>query len=305
MKKNISVTVCICTYNRDERLKETLKSLAGLRNGPDIKWEVLLIDNNSSDHTKMIAEEFSDRLPLRYVFEPVQGLSNARNRAIRECRSDLLIFTDDDVVVESSWLNEFCKTAGAFPDAAYFGGRVLPYWPTGRPTWLGEESMPLLAGLFVWYDLGRDIHFYRSSELLPYGASFAIRRSLFENITPFRADLGVSGSSLGRGEEVEYISRAISAGYHGVYVGTAVCRHWVDPVRLKLSYMYRYGIQKGFEQIRTGRRAFGENTLLSELTYGLKGLYQLMKGRGDRFRQCIINMGIQRGIRKMHNYESR
>jgi len=294
----ISISVCICTYNRAELLSATLESLSALDIEPGLDWEVLLIDNNSSDNTRLVLEKFTDKLPLRYVFEPTQGLSNARNRAVRECRSNVLLFTDDDVVVEPSWLNGFVAAARGFPDIDYFGGRVLPYWPKGRPPWLRDEPMPLLSGLFVWYDLGQDTHPYDQAELLPYGASFAIRRRLFEQLGPFRTDLGVSGDTPGRGEEAEYLSRARSSGFRGVYVGTAVCRHRVDPLRLRLDYMYRYGIQKGLERVITDSKTFPGKTFFTELKYALKGLFQLMKGRGDRFRQCVINMGIQNGLRQ-------
>lgn len=298
MSDNLSVTVCICTFNRAGLLKEALQSLTKLQNTSDVKWELLLIDNNSSDNTKEVAEKFSGRLPLRYVFEMKQGLSNARNRAVSECRSDILLFTDDDVVVESSWLKEYAGAVRMFPGYDFFGGRVLPYWPNGRPGWLGDNPLPLLAGLFVWYDLGQDTRVYAHTELLPYGASFAIRRRLFEHLEPFRVDLGVSGNTPGRGEEAEYLSRARLSGYKGVYVGTALCRHWVDPVRLKIGYMYRFGIQKGIAETIINGRQNSRGAFMKEAAYGMRGLFQLFKGRGDRFRQCVINMGIQRGFRQ-------
>ena len=295
---SIQITVCICTYNRAERLSVTLESLSALHIEPGLSWELLLIDNNSSDNTRSVSEKFIGRLPLRYVFEPKQGLSNARNRAVMECRSDILLFTDDDVVVEPSWLNEFTEAARRFPETDYFGGRVLPHWPNGRPAWLRDEPMPLLSGLFVWYDLGQDTRPYTHTELLPYGASFALRRRLFEHLEPFRTDLGVSGNTPGRGEEAEYLSRGRSAGYQGVYVGKAVCHHWVDPIRLTLAYMYRFGVQKGIAEVAIKGRQNSGGTLFEEMSYGVKGLFQLLKGRGDRFRQCVINMGIQRGLRQ-------
>jgi len=296
--KRLFISVCICTYNRAKSLSAALQSLTAMEREEDLTWEVLLVDNNSSDNTRSVADSFSNKLPLRYVFEPKQGLSHARNRAITECRSDILLFTDDDVVVEPAWLKKYVAAAQRFPGADYFGGRVLPHWQDGRPPWLRDEPMPLLSGLFIWYDLGQDTRQYVHTELLPYGASFAIRRRLFERLEPFRVDLGVSGNTPGRGEEAEYLSRARAGGSEGIYVGTAVCHHWVDLERLKLSYMYRFGIQKGIEQVIIAGRTYSGNTYLSELKYGLRGLFQLLKGRGDRFRQCVINMGIQNGLRQ-------
>ena len=291
------ITVCICTYNRAERLAAALESLTSLQDPGGLRWELLLIDNNSSDDTRSVAESFSNRLPLRYVFEVRQGLSHARNRAIEECRSEVLLFTDDDVIVDQGWLREYGEAVRTFSDADYFGGRILPLWPSGRPRWLRQEPMPLLAGLFVWYDLGDQTREFRKGELLPYGASFALRRRLFERLEPFRGDLGVSGTAIGRGEEAEYLSRAALQGSRGIYVGKAVCLHWVDPGRLRLGYMYRYGVQKGVEEVVRNGAETTSTSVYGQLGYGLRGMYQLLKGRGDRFRQCVINMGIQRGLR--------
>jgi GT2 family glycosyltransferase len=225
-------------------------------------------------------------------------LSSARNRAIAECTSDILIFTDDDVKVSTTWLIEFIHAARSFPDASYFGGRILPYWSNSRPGWLRDESMALISGLLLHYDLGEDNRPYTIRDPLPYGASFAIHRNLFEITESFREDLGVSGTIPGRGEEAEYLNRAANHGFSGVYVGKAVCYHRVDPQRLNLKYMYAYGIQKGIAESLINKKEKLKGSRLVELMYAVKGIVQLTKGRGDRFRQCVINMGIQHGLRE-------
>jgi glycosyltransferase involved in cell wall biosynthesis len=292
-----NLTICICTFNRAKSLERTLESIAKLSVPDELHWEVIVVDNNSIDETKTTACRLMAHLPLRYMFETNQGLSHARNRAIKECRGDFLIFTDDDVHVESSWVREFFAAAEHFPDADYFGGRVLPYWLDGRPMWLKDCAMDLIGGLLVHYDLGIDLRLYSQEDPTPIGANFAIRRRLFENLKPFRTDLGVRGFTPGRGEESEYLSRARAHGFKGVYVGAAVCHHFVDPVRLNLGYMYRYGIQTGITEFRLNSNRNPYGSFFKELLFGIKGIAQLLKGRGDRFRQCVINMGIQRGLR--------
>ena len=260
-------------------------------------WEVLVVDNNSTDSTRAVCDGFFGKLPMRYVFEPDQGLSKARNRAIAESAGDLLVFTDDDVVVDRDWLREYEQGPARFPRAAFFGGRVLPLWETPRPSWLRDEKMPLLSGLLVNYDLGDDSRWLAKDEPGPFGASFAITRELFEKVGDFRPDLGVKGEVPGRGEEAEYLERAVAAGFRGAYLGSVVCHHAVDPRRLSLAYLYHYGVQKGIAEQRMRQRA-PRGTVGKELTYGVRGLGQLVRGRGDRFRQCVINMGIQKGLRR-------
>jgi glucosyl-dolichyl phosphate glucuronosyltransferase len=293
----LSATICICTYNRAERLSVALDALKKLKNERRIEMQILIIDNNSTDNTRETVERYSGSLPILYLFEHEQGLSHARNRALSECHADFLLFTDDDVTVDPFWLDEFIKTAQEFPEADYFGGKVIPCWSNGRPRWLKDENMALLSGLFVNYDLGTNTRLYTSNDPLPYGASFGVTRKLFEQLKPFCTKLGVKGNIPGRGEEAEYLARAMNQGFRGAYVGSALCYHWVDPIRLNLRYMYKYGVQKGIAEKLTCPVRNIKGRLFKELMYAIKGIYQLIKGRGDRFRQCIINMGIQRGHR--------
>jgi hypothetical protein len=187
----------------------------------------------------------------------------------------------------------------AWPDASFLGGRILPRWSEGkRPAWLRDESMPLIAGKLCYYDLGTEVRRYRPSEPLPYGASFAVRRPLVERVGRFRTDLGVTGETPGRGEEAEYMQRAVERGMHGLYVGSALCFHWNQARDFSLGRLYRYGIQKGIETCRRSGMPPPGGSLARQASYLTRGLYQLARGRGDRFRQCVINMGIQRGIRE-------
>src|ERR1700677_4197251 len=104
----MDVTVIICSYNRCRSLAKTLESVAASTFTDGRKWEVLVIDNNSKDQTREVAEDFCRRYPdhFRYLFEPRQGKSNALNLGISEARGEVLAFTDDDVTVEPSWLQK-------------------------------------------------------------------------------------------------------------------------------------------------------------------------------------------------------
>lgn len=302
-ESNIEVSICICTYNRADSLKNTLLSICGMTERIDVEWEVLIVDNNSADDTRTVVEGFKAYLPIRYVFENKQGLSHARNKSVLESKGELLIFTDDDVRVESKWLSEFFKASQDFPEAEYFGGRILPFWPRGRPKWFKQERMALLDGLFPHYDLGLKRRLFKEGDPVPYGGSIAFRRRLFDKVGMFRIDLGVCGDVPGRGEEYEYIIRAKNAGYMGVYVGTAVCYHEIHPKKERLSFIYKFGVQKGIAEVRIKNNEFIKGSYVFALLYLVKGLYQLVKGRGDRFRQCVINAGIQVGICRMKRHK--
>lgn len=296
-------SLVLCTYNRSALLGQALGSLAACE-APPGDWELLLIDNNSRDPTRAVAESFVGRLPLRYVFEPEQGLSAARNRALRECRGLVLLFTDDDLRFDPDWLVVYERAFAEQPEAGWFGGRIRPLWQDRPPRWLRDENMALISGLLVHYDLGSWNRAYQSTDPTPFGASFALRRRTFEQVGEFRTDLGVKGDVPGRGEEADYFERLKLARIPGFYVGAASAWHWQDPARFRWSYLYRYGVQKGIAAARINGVGAGggrRGSRLRELEYGLKGVWQLLKGRGDRARQCVINIGIQRGLRDWDN----
>jgi glycosyltransferase involved in cell wall biosynthesis len=288
------ISVCICTYNRSESLRRTLESLAGQDN-IDLS-EVLIVDNNCTDRTVDVVEAYRERLAIRRVTESRQGLAHARNRAVADCRGDVLLFTDDDVWLEPGWLAGYQDAIHRFPDADYFGGRILPDWGCAKPRWLGDTPVPLIDGAVGWFDQGAETRVFDSTEPPPFGASLAIRRQLFDKIGEFRVDLGTGGEGLGRGEETEFLMRARNTGAQGVYVGEALCFHAYDQSRLAAAALYRYGIACGRSH----------NAIADHPHYGgygtaawfvVRGMVQLLKGRGDRFRQCIINAGIEVGTR--------
>jgi glycosyltransferase involved in cell wall biosynthesis len=295
MTQEIRFTLAICTYNRADSLAKTLESLCAAEQ-PEAPWELLVIDNNSKDHTAAVARQFAAWLPLRYVFEGVQGLSAARNRAVDEFRGTTLIFTDDDVRVDPGWLRAYEHAIQAYPEAGYFGGRILPDWHGPKPGWLREPCLPSIDGVLVWFDHGTATRLFEEGEPTPFGASFGLRRSLLERVGNFRLDLGCNGTSVGRSEETDLLLRARRLGAKGVYAGEALCWHFTDPRRLTLRSLYRYGAAGG----RSHKAMTGSTFNGSRLRAGIflaRGVVQLLKGRGDRFRQCIINAGIEMGLR--------
>jgi glucosyl-dolichyl phosphate glucuronosyltransferase len=104
----MKITVIMCTYNRCHSVARAMGSVAASTLPNSVKWEVIVVDNNSSDQTRQVIEDFCGWHlgRFRYVFEPKQGLSHARNAGIQEAQGNILAFTDDDVTVQPNWLQK-------------------------------------------------------------------------------------------------------------------------------------------------------------------------------------------------------
>jgi len=141
--KTTKITVIVCTYNRCQSLAKALDSIIAQIVPEPIGWEILVVDNNSSDQTRDVVEDFCLRYPrrFRYLLERQQGKSYALNAGIREARGDILAFTDDDVTVEPTWLNSLTSALHG-SEWAGVGGRVLPDRNFSSPRWIPRAGSP-------------------------------------------------------------------------------------------------------------------------------------------------------------------
>lgn len=249
MCNTIQISVIVCTYNRAQSLAKALDCVAASTLPEGVEWEVLVVDNKSTDQTREVADEFCRRQPNRfhYVFEPLQGLSRARNAGIREARGDVLAFMDDDVMLEAGWLQNL--TAGLRTgEWAGAGGRILLAKTFTPPRWLPLDGIYNMGGiLYAHFDLGD-----KPCELTspPHGTNMAFRRSMFEKYGGFRTDLGRCGSNLMSNEDTEFGRRLLAAGEHLRYEPSAVVYHEVPENRLTKKYLLGFWFDYGRAAIR-------------------------------------------------------
>jgi glucosyl-dolichyl phosphate glucuronosyltransferase len=265
MRKNISegsikITVVLCTYNRCDILAGALQSISASSLPDSVRWEVLIVDNNSTDHTREVAQGFCNRYPklFRYLFEPRQGKSYALNSGIQEARGEVLAFMDDDVIVESTWLRNLTADlcSGQWVGAA---GRILPQWPCIPPSWLPVKEWYGMAPL-VMFDLGPEAGPLTEA---PFGTNMAFHRKMFEKYGDFRTDLGPRPNSEIRNEDTEFAGRLMSAGERLKYEPQAVVYHLVPPKRLQKSYFLTWWYDKGRANIQQDGMAKDAKWLLS------------------------------------------
>lgn len=214
----LDISIIICTLNRSHSLRRVLESLLRLNITPDLDYEVLLIDNGSTDNTHTLLTEFVKNNPrrYRYFFQPQKGKSRASNTGIENARGDIAVFTDDDVTVDSNWIQAFWNAFQTNENVIAVQGKIL----------LQEQ----IVHMPEWVDPG-DLLFcpyYAPSSELSYcdrlvGANMAIRRTAFEKYGFFDPRLGAGASGLG--EETEFCMRLKEGGEKILYQPDAVVFH--------------------------------------------------------------------------------
>jgi glycosyltransferase involved in cell wall biosynthesis len=246
----MDISVVICTYNRCENLRQTLSMLCELEIPPDVTWELLVVDNNSTDGTRHVCESFVPKLPLRYLFEPRQGVNCARNRGVAAATTPLVLFTDDDVNVDKHWLAALWDAAKRHTEASYFGGRIFPLWEKTPPAWLIEHSKTMLKPIAVYLDLGDEEKILADPRPLLWSGNLAFRKSVFGDSCKFREDVGRIGNEEVRAGETELMSRLLKQGHRRVYVPSAIIHHRNPPSRGTERYLFAHYKGSGITAMR-------------------------------------------------------
>jgi len=243
----LRVSVILCTYNRCESLAKALKSISASILPGSVDWEVLIVDNNSKDQTRKVAESFcsSPDSHFRYIFEPQQGKSHALNTGIREAKGEILAFTDDDVEVETDWLENL---TAPFRQGTWSGvsGRTFAEKSLVVPNWMGKDVQWWTAPLGL-FDLGSEGHEISTT---PFGNNMAFRAEMFTKYPGFRTDLGPRPGNEIRSEDTEFGRRLLEAGEKFWYEPSAVVYHATPENRVKKEYFLTWWHAKARGDVR-------------------------------------------------------
>jgi glucosyl-dolichyl phosphate glucuronosyltransferase len=232
-------SIIIPTHNRADELRHTIQSIAQLT--VDGSWELLVVDNRSTDHTRSVveAEAASFPVPLHYLFEGEQGRYAALNAGIRAAQGAIIATTDDDARVEPDWLTQ---AAAALQELRcdYVGGKVLPIWKGTRPAWLPHRPGPHWAVLALQDHGGETREFGVNGLPWPLGINTAMRREAYERIDLFDNRLGRKAGTLRNQAQREWHLRARAAGMRGFYAPKMVVHHVVEAERMTRRYFWRW-----------------------------------------------------------------
>jgi glucosyl-dolichyl phosphate glucuronosyltransferase len=248
------ITVAICTWNRASLLAQTLTGMTALRVPERTSWELLVVDNNSTDDTAATIATFEGRLPIRRLVEPQQGLSNARNLAMIEASGEYLLWTDDDVLVEPCWLEAYVAAFRRRPSAGFFGGVIRPWFPNDPPEWL-RRGFGHVATAYASLDHGPE-EVPLSSGRFPFGANMAFRINE-QRAFPYNPSIGrrPGGPPGGGGDETDVFRRMEARGIAGWWVPGAIVRHYIPPERQSIAYVREYFMGYGQYLAQTGQQS--------------------------------------------------
>lgn len=261
----LRISAIICTHNRDDYLGAAIDSLL---NQDYEDYEIIVVDNGSTDTTRAVVEKRLPHPRLQYVYEATLGLSVARNAGAKIATGQILAYLDDDAEASPGWLTALSKIYEQNSTVAIAGGKVTLIWPPNctPPRWLS----PNMAGNLGAYDLGDEIVYITQPGLTPRGLNYSISAEFLEKIGGFDIKLGRVGKNLLSNEELFMTEKALSMGFQVAYLPDALVAHNVAPARLAPTWFIRRSWWQGISEC------------YREQVAGCSGWRQLRAG-GERF----------------------
>lgn len=300
------ISVLVATHRRPALLEGTLRSL-GAMDTAGIEWELLIVDNAPLAGSRVVVPDPELRARTRVLVESTPGKNRALNAGLREVRGGLVVFTDDDVIVERGWLRELWNGAGRWPEADVFGGRVLPRWPAGATP---PREHPFHGHAYAIADFDRPEGPYSSGYV--YGPSMAVRRAVFD--AGWRFDPGIGPDGTRRyitGSETSLTVALERAGRGSIYLPRAVVYHQIRSEQLTSRWLHGRAFRKGRAEALKQRLAPGESGTVPETLRATArreyAAWQTCRSSGDEDRAFdhALNYWMTRGMIYQLRYTSR
>ncbi len=288
MSAQIAVSVVVCTYNRQKYIGDNLLHLKQQSISPEC-YEVLVINNNSTDNTAGICQDFINENKLshfHYFNETHQGHTYARNRGIKEAKGRLIAFIDDDAMVDVDYVKNIIAFFDDHAETMAIGGKIVPIYEGEPPQWMSVYLLPLVAAL----DMGATAKPFKGTKF-PIGANMAFRESVFEKYGLFDVNLGRRGTGLEGGDEKELVYRLKKDRASVYYVPEVLVRHVIPEKRLQMDYIkgLAEGVAKSEKKRLEGQGFMAKlqkfisesikvtGTIVLALYFGLKGQFPKSK----------------------------
>ena len=276
----ILFSVVVCTYNRAELLADALRSLCHQTLDRSL-YEIIVVDNNSTDNTRAVVERFIHYNNIRYYSETRQGLSHARDRGWQVARGEYVSYVDDDCKVPAQWL-AVAKEIIEQISPGVFGGPYFAFYITSKPPWFQDRYASCVKG--------KEAHPLEQEYLS--GANIFFRRSLLQDFDGFNPNLGMSGRKMAYGEETNLQMRIRETTDELIYYDPKLyVYHLVSPEKMTLRWIihhffvagrYSYLVFRGNIQVMVGRSRLLGRAALTLLAFGwhiIRGVFRRNRTR--------------------------
>lgn len=240
------LSLIICTYNREKYIYNILKSIAK-NDYPSGQYEIVLVNNNSTDNTEKECERFHTDFPqvnFRYFVETNQGLSHARNRGIKESKNDILVYVDDDARVNEIYLETIAGFFISRTDVYAVGGPIIPVYESEEPAWMSHYTKTLITG---YKYKGNQVAEFKHGDY-PGGGNAAYRKIVFDKTGLFNPDLGRKGISLIGAEEKDIFDKMKQLNMPVYYLPDMILYHIIPPSKLTKDYFDRLTLSIGLSE---------------------------------------------------------
>lgn len=233
------ISVLFATHNGAATLPLMLRSLLELSGNVD--YEIVAVDNSSKDETPLILDIFKEILPLRVLQQPRRGKNPSLNLGLSACRGDLVVLTDDDVIVDPDWLSAFQACAEIHPDVDLFGGPIAAHWTTPPPqSLLDAVNTAMMFGITPSETKDGPV-----SPLNIWGANMMVRKRVFDDGHRFDETIGPSGGAYIMGSETEFNVRIQRSGYNNWFCSSALVSHIIREHQLTVEWVAQRAFRHG------------------------------------------------------------
>lgn len=244
---DIKISAIVCTHNGSKYLKRAIDSLIDQSLTKE-NYEILIIDNNSTDNTKDIAVSLLERgKNIRYIFEPKLGLSHARNRGIKEARGEVIVYMDDDAYACNDFLLKHAEAyENTLPKPTAVGGKILLDWEVPRPDWFPDSMQRSLT--YINYSPEPRFLDFQKYEY-PFGANMSFLKEKLIESGGFDVNLGRVGKNLLSNEEKELFSKIHEKGLKVYYIPEAFVHHAVTKQRVSKEFLFKRQYWQGISDV--------------------------------------------------------
>ncbi|MGJ5630307.1 hormogonium polysaccharide biosynthesis glycosyltransferase HpsE [Nostoc sp. CALU 1950] len=294
MTENLDITVAIPTYNGESRLPELLERLQNQIHTENLSWEIIVVDNNSTDNTAKVVQNYQKNwqctYPLKYCFEAKQGAAYARKRAVAEAKGRLIGFLDDDNYPVSNWVSAAYTFGEKYHKAGAYGSQIHPDWEVEPP-----ENFKRIAPFLAITERGNLPLLYETSKkLLPPSAGLVVRKQAWLESVPDKSILTgrVKGNML-TSEDLEMLSYIQKAGWEIWYNPEMEISHKIPEFRLKKDYLIPFfrgiGLSRYVTRMVNIKQIYRPVALLSYMINDLRKIFfHLLKYRTNLKQDLVV-----------------